>query len=97
MEGMQLGQPQPQEGVPGQAPDAMKVRAGVQKALMLQVGVDEWFKGGIDNPDSLAARFSDYFEDVLHGHEPTNLDNPIAVQRLLEEIKVYKKSPESLH
>ena len=92
-----MGQEQPQERVPAGAQDAMRLRIGVQKALMMQVGVEEWFKEGLDGSDSLAARFSDYFDEVLHGQEPANLNNPDVVQKIVEEIKKYKKGSESLH
>ncbi len=63
------------------------------KALAMK----EWVGENPDSPDSLAAHFGDYLNDPAHEHEQCNLSDPAAVKHLLEEIRHYKPTPDTLH
>jgi hypothetical protein len=84
-----------QNSTPEQQP--RQTRAHVQKALMQQVGVKEWFGDDIDDPSSLAARFSDYCDNPENATAclSTDLNNPAEVAKLLETVRSYKK--DTLH
>jgi len=55
-----------------------------------RVAMQEWI-------DLLAGRFNEYMEDPVHEHETCDLSDPIAVKELLEKIRNYKQTPETLH
>jgi len=56
------------------------------------VAMKEW-TGDPTNPNSLAARCSDYLEDPAHAGDRADLDDPASVKKLLENIRQYRKSP----
>ncbi len=75
----------------------MAARSAVQRALMKQFGPKEWFGTSPEDPDSMAAKFSNYCDSTenLSACLSTDISKPEEVKKLLDKVSGFKK--DSLH
>ena len=59
------------------------------------LAMKEWVGNNPDSSDSLAAHFGDYVS--THEHEQCDLSDSASVKNLLEKVRKYKQSPDTLH